>query len=101
MQRAAHRMQQLIHDLLSYSRVSTRTNPPEPVNLTEIARDVLSDLDYTIERSHGTVHLSELGVVEADPVQMRQLFQNLLGNALKFVHPDRQPVVNYYQASHI
>ncbi|MCB0012178.1 MAG: PAS domain-containing protein [Anaerolineales bacterium] len=93
MQRAAQRMQQLIHDLLSYSRVSTRTNPPEPVNLTEIARDVLSDLDYTIERSHGTVHLSDLGVVEADPVQMRQLFQNLLGNALKFVHPDRQPVV--------
>src|SRR5207302_6047353 len=96
MQAAAKRMQTLIDDLLAFSRVTTKANPFEPVDLSKIAKEVLSDLEVRIQQSGGQVELGELPAIDADPLQMRQLFQNLLGNALKFHQEGRPPVVKVH-----
>jgi PAS domain S-box-containing protein len=93
MQKAASRMQVLINDLLSFSRVTTKAQPFSSVNLTEVARDVVSDLEARIEQVKGRVELGPLPLIEAEPLQMRQLMQNLIGNALKFRRPEEPPVV--------
>jgi light-regulated signal transduction histidine kinase (bacteriophytochrome) len=93
MQASANRMQTLINDLLTFSRVSTRTQPFVPVDLAAVARDVLSDLEVRIEQVGGQVEVGSLPIVAGDPTQMRQLLQNLIGNALKFRNPDQPPVV--------
>jgi two-component system sensor kinase FixL len=94
MQNAAARMQTLINDLLSFSRVTTRAQPFVPVDLAAIARDVVSDLEGRLEETHGRVEIAALPTIEADPTQMRQLLQNLLSNALKFHRPDVAPSVH-------
>ncbi|NET60981.1 MAG: GAF domain-containing protein [Symploca sp. SIO2E6] len=96
MQNAAGRMQVLINDLLSLSRVTTKTQPFIPVNLTLVVQDVLSDLEISIQETGAQVEVENLPIVEADPVQMRQLLQNLIGNALKFHNSQVQPVVKIY-----
>lgn len=93
MQKSAHRMHTLINDLLAYSRVATKGQPFTPVDLNQVARDVLSDLEVRTQQSGGQVEMGELPVLEADPLQMRQLLQNLIGNALKFYRPEHPPVV--------
>lgn len=90
---AAARMQRLINDLLTFSRVTTKAQPFVPVDLSEVAEDVVSDLETRIEDTGGSVKVEELSEVEADPTQMRQLLQNLIGNALKFHREDVPPVV--------
>lgn len=90
---AASRMQSMLDALLSYSRVSTRAQPPEQVDLNGIARDVVEDLVVRIEETQGKVEIGELPTIEAEPLQMRQLFQNLIGNALKFHRPGVPPLV--------
>jgi PAS domain S-box-containing protein len=96
MKNAAGRMQNLINDLLTFSRVATKTQPFQPLNLKRIAEEVVSDLEVRIEQTSGRVEIGELPVLEADAVQMRQLFQNLIGNALKFHRADAEPVVKIY-----
>jgi len=81
---AARRMQQLISDLLALSRVATRAHPFEPVDLNTTLQEVLSDLQPRIDASGASVAAAELPTLDADPTQMRQLLQNLVGNALKF-----------------
>jgi PAS domain S-box-containing protein len=93
MEGAAARMQDLIEDLLSLSRVTTRARPFARVDLTEVAREVLSDLETVIEEVGGRVEFGELPTIDADRPQMRQLLQNLIGNALKFHKPGQAPVV--------
>lgn len=93
MQKAARRMQTLINDLLAFSRVTTRAHPFAPVDLAKVAREVVDDLEARIAQAGGRVELGDLPVVDAEPLQMRQLLQNLIGNALKFHCPDRPPVV--------
>ena len=90
MRDASQRMQILINDLLSFSRVSTRAQPFTKVDLNSLAQDVLSDLEYQIDRTHGYVEIGILPKIEADPTQMHQLLQNLINNALKF-HQDGIP----------
>jgi len=90
MQKAAERMQTLINDLLTLSRITTKAQPFVPVNLAQVVQEVLSDLEVRIEQSKGQVEVDELPTLDADPLQMRQLLQNLIGNALKF-HPKVEP----------
>lgn len=90
---ATERMQSLLKSLLDYSRVTTKAEPFREVDLAVIVREVLSDLEVRIERTGGEVHVGELPTVEADPTQMRQLFQNLIGNALKFHKQGEKPIV--------
>jgi signal transduction histidine kinase len=84
MQNAAGRMRILIQDLLEFSRVSSKSQPFDPVDLQEIVLGVLSDLETRIEETQSFVKVGDLPTLDADPLQMRQLFQNLIGNALKF-----------------
>jgi len=93
MHSAAGRMHTLINDLLTFSRVTTKAQPFERIDLNRIARDVMSDLETTIEQSGGSVEIGDLPSIDADPLQMRQLFQNLITNALKFRKPEAPPVV--------
>lgn len=81
---AAERMQNLIDDLLKFSRVATHGRPFAPVDLGQIAREVASDLETTITEAGASVHIGELPTVNADAFQIRQLLQNLLSNAVKF-----------------
>jgi PAS domain S-box-containing protein len=93
MQSAAARMSQLIDALLVYSRVTTQGRAFVPVDLSKVAREVLGDLESRLQESGAHVDLGSLPTLPADPVQMRQLFQNLLGNALKFARPGQPPRV--------
>lgn len=93
MRSAAARMQTLINDLLAYSRVSRNAHQPQRVALSRVLAEVLADLESRIEASGAVVEAGLLPEVEADPTQMRQLLQNLLGNALKFAAPGRAPRV--------
>ncbi len=92
-QDATQRMQTLIRDLLTLSRVTSQGQPFLPVDLAKIVREVVSDLEIRIEQTHAHVEVGFLPVIQADPSQMRQLFQNLLGNALKFQRPGEPPEV--------
>lgn len=83
-QNAAERMQQLIDDLLSFARVSSTQRELEPVALNDLVAQVLGDLEGRIESTAAKIEVGELPVVMADRVQMGQLLQNLLSNALKF-----------------
>jgi PAS domain S-box-containing protein len=87
MSKAATRMQGLIDDMLTLARSSTMTPRAIPVDLGEVVRDVLVDLDLALRDSEGAVDIGVLPKAVGDPVQMRQLFQNLLSNALKFRRP--------------
>lgn len=93
MQNAASRMQTLINDLLAFSRITTKAQPFVAVDLAQIAREVLSDLEVRIEQTGGRIEVGELPTLEADPLQMRQLLQNLIGNALKFRREYAKPIV--------
>jgi PAS domain S-box-containing protein len=90
---AAARMQDLIENLLTFSRVTTTAQPFALVDLGAIAREALSDLESRIAQAAGRIELGTLPVLYADATQMRQLFQNLLGNALKFHRVGVPPVV--------
>lgn len=90
---SAGRMSRLIDDLLTFSRVATHARPPEVVDLAAVARDAVSDLEVQAERTGGRIEVGPLPAVEADPTQVRQLIQNLVGNALKFHKSGEAPVV--------
>ena len=91
--RATERMQTLIADLLTLARVNTREVSMTTTNLEEVAKQVLQDLEVSIEESGATVALGKLPTVASDAVQMGQLFQNLIGNAVKFRQPDVSPEI--------
>lgn len=90
---ASDRMQAMIQDLLSLSRVSTQGRPFTEVDLSVVAADVVSDLEARIHRTSGQVIVEPLPVIEADPMQMHQALQNIVANALKFHRPGIPPVV--------
>ena len=80
----AQRMQGFIQDLLQYSRVGTHGHPFERVRVAEVVHRALDNLHFAIEEKHAEVVCGEMPELDADPVQLGQLFQNLVGNALKF-----------------
>ncbi|MET0405409.1 MAG: ATP-binding protein [Cystobacter sp.] len=93
MQGAAVRMRRLIDDLLAYSRLSSKSRPFTRVDLSAVAHEVMEDLETAVERTGAHVTLGPLPVLEADATQMRQLLQNLVGNALKFHRQGVAPVL--------
>ncbi len=93
MNAAAIRMSTLIQDLLAFSRVATTNNKLQNIDLNEIVDDVLIDLESRLEDVNGKVKRQDLPQVLADPTHMRQLFQNLISNGLKFHKSDVPPVI--------
>lgn len=96
MYKATNRMKSLINDLLILSRVSRKGQPFAAVNLNEVLLEVQDDLQISIEESHAQIEIEPLLPVFADRNQMRQLFQNLLINAVKYRHPDQPAIVRIY-----
>lgn len=90
---AAGRMRRLIDDLLSFARIHTKTQPFAKVDLNHVVTEVLSDLEIRIEQSGAKIEVATLPTIDADESQMRQVFQNLISNALKFHKPNVAPHV--------
>jgi len=93
MQRAAVRMQNFINSLLEYAKVSAMPKKFEMVNLNQVIEDVLDDLDDRLALTQGKVTVDSLPTILGDRFLIRQLFQNLIGNALKFHRQDVPPVI--------
>mgnify|MGYP003605506066 CR=1 FL=1 len=89
---ASERMNKLITDLLEYSRLSSKV-VPEKTDLNQIIAEVISDFDYLIEEKKAVLKVGNLPVLKGIPSQMRQLFQNLIGNSLKFSKLDEIPTI--------
>jgi signal transduction histidine kinase len=87
----AHRMQALIKDLLAYSRVGSKPEPYTPVDLNSVAGHVRSLFAQTLEETQGQIAIKELPTLLGSERQFTQLLQNLVGNALKFRSPKRDP----------
>jgi signal transduction histidine kinase len=96
MRNAAARMQEMLKSLLAYSKIDAQGEMFQPVDLGQVAREVLNDLEPRLERSGGKVEIGPLPILQADPLQMRQLLQNLLSNALKFHLPGVAAEVKVY-----
>ncbi|RYF51218.1 MAG: hypothetical protein EOO39_43450 [Cytophagaceae bacterium] len=92
-QSSARRMSELIRDLLNYARLTTEKEPLIAVDLNTIISEALTDLDIRIQETQPTMQIDSLPVVHGRAVQLRQLFHNLLGNALKFQPPGQQPMI--------
>jgi signal transduction histidine kinase len=90
---AAERMQKLINDLLDFSRVTHRGKAFEPVELDAVTREVVADLEARVVELGARVEIGQLPTIDADRTQMRQLMQNLIGNALKFHRDGESPLV--------
>ncbi len=90
---AATRMTRFISDLLTYSRIATRECDVQTVYLDQIVKEVLADLELRLAETKGRVDYDGLCQIEADPMQMKQLFLNLIGNALKFHRENVPPVI--------
>jgi light-regulated signal transduction histidine kinase (bacteriophytochrome) len=94
MHSSAGRMRRLIDDLLNYSRVTTQAHPFRRTSLSKLVNEVVSDLDELMAQKDATVKVGSLPTIDADPTQLRQLFQNLIANAVKFQRPGVPPVVS-------
>ena len=93
MQAASARMAVLIDDLLSFSRVTTKQKPFVEVDLNQVMKRVLDDLDYAIEESGAEVSVERLPSIDADASQMSQVFMNLIANSLKFRKSGEPPII--------
>ncbi len=87
MQTSSSRMSTLIKDLLSYSRLTTHRESFEWISLDQVLADVIDNLEVAIKESEATIHVGPLPTMQGNEFQLRQLFQNLLSNALKFIQP--------------
>lgn len=91
---AAKRMQQLINDLLQYSRIKTKEKKFEPVNVEKVLDNVLISLKILIEENKAEITHNKLPTVMADELQLAQLLQNLIGNAIKFKKENESPKIH-------
>lgn len=90
--RAVQRMETLITDLLDYSRLSSKVIP-EQTDLNEILQEIVVDFDFLIDQKNATIQINTLPTITAISSQLRQVFQNLIGNSLKFSKVDINPVI--------
>ncbi|AKD57182.1 ATP-binding protein [Spirosoma radiotolerans] len=93
MQMATGRMQELIRGLLAYSRLNTEKHSFHVVSLSALVAEVQGDLETAIRDRNAQIQVDALPVIQGNTLQLRQLFQNLLSNALKFTPSDRSPIV--------
>ena len=94
--RSSERMQLLIRNILNFSKSATNEGTKETTALNVLLESVLSDLEVYIEQKAAVVEVGELPVMDVVPDQFRQLFQNLVINALKFSKPETAPVIRIY-----
>lgn len=90
---ATQRLQEFLHALLEYSRVSTKGKPATTCDLNIICSEVVSRLHKNIDNLHANIAIAELPVIQADHAQIRQLFQHLLENSLKFYIEGVRPII--------
>ncbi len=90
---SSNRMKAMIIDVLSYSRLSTYTNNFEPTNLTDIVSEVLDDFEILIAEKKANIIVGDLPEVEVNRGQIRQVFQNLISNSIKFCDPGVTPII--------
>jgi len=90
---ASNRMQTLIRGILSYSELSRTAPAFEPVDLNHILKDILAEFDLLIEQKQAQIFLQSLPTINAVPLQMTQLFSNLISNALKYTRPGTPPII--------
>jgi len=94
MQKAAQRMQRLIDDLLLYSRVTTKAQPFNAVDLKNLVAQVVEDLEVPLKNTGRRIYVNDLPTLVGDVFQMRQLFQNILSNSLKYHRKGIPPVIH-------
>ena len=87
------KMERLVRSLLTYARVTTQVQPFTTISLNEILNDILKELESEIMAIDAQIEVDELPIIKGDRVQIRQLFSNLLQNALKFYSPERIPKI--------
>ncbi len=93
---STQRAQTYLNDLLSYSQIRSKSRPTTPVNLNELIQDIFLHFSLVINKTNAQVESDTLPTVIADQYMMRQLFQNLIGNALKFAKPGQSPKIKIY-----
>lgn len=91
--KSSQRMSLLIKDLLEFSRLTQSTELEKSVSLNKVLRAVVSDFELMIEEKNAAIFIDQLPAIKGVPLQMNQLFYNLVSNALKFVSPDRAPEI--------
>lgn len=91
---ATYRMQEYIDSLLDFSNVMTQSQGIQETDLRKVILDVVSDLDMLVKEKKARIEVNPLPSIEADPFQMRQLFLNLIGNAMKFSIDGQPPVID-------
>ncbi|HZB11873.1 MAG TPA: histidine kinase dimerization/phospho-acceptor domain-containing protein, partial [Chryseolinea sp.] len=91
--KSAQRMKVLIVDILTYSKLSAKEQYTETLDLKALVDEIVEDFDLKISEKNATVRVGDLPVLEGNKGQLRQVFHNLLSNALKFTHPDKSPSV--------
>jgi light-regulated signal transduction histidine kinase (bacteriophytochrome) len=96
MESAANRMQTLLASLFQYSRVAASANHFKETDLTAVANGVLGDLEDAVKRAEARVEIGDLPVIQADADQMHRLFQNLIGNGLKYRRDMEKPIVKVW-----
>lgn len=90
---SAGRMTTLIDDLLAFSRLSQSNISFQPTNLNTLLQQILTDLEIAISEKKAEINISDLCTIDGIPLQLGQVFQNLISNSLKFTHPDRTPEI--------
>jgi signal transduction histidine kinase len=93
MQSASARMQVLIEELLSFSRVSRPGIEFEKIDMDEMVREIVEDLDAQVRREDADIKISKIPSFHGEHSQIKRLLQNLISNAIKFHQPERKPVV--------
>ena len=94
MQKSARKMQVLIDDLLTYSKVMNEEKKFNPIDLNEIIEGILLDFEENIEEKNIIIQLGNLPMVMGIQFQLRQLFLNLISNSIKFIRPEVTPVIS-------
>jgi PAS domain S-box-containing protein len=98
---SARRMNTLIYDILNYSRLSAVSNKFESTDLNKLIHDLLEDMELSIQESNARIVVDHLPKLEINPGQMRQAFQNLLSNSIKFARKGEAPFITIGMVSHV